>query len=181
MRLLVRLPLVLVIVLGLSWAGVLMLGGGPEAMLARSVRDLGRAFPGDPVRQLLLERARQDAQSLLPSIPDLGGDKSRLVQSGLIASGLHLDSTLRVLPVTGLLVLAGLCAGLVWRERMRYAQGYASPTATGLARASAGAGIFWMALFALSPIPVSHASLYLASGALSLGGMLYVANLPLKL
>jgi hypothetical protein len=180
-RLIIRLPLVLAIALPLAWAGTLFLTGDPDAIMVQGIAGLAQAYPEEEVRGRLVAEAIRAVSLYEPRLPRLGGDRSRQVHAGLLASAFHLEAVLRILPVTLILALAGVSAGLVFRERMRDLEGYASPTAAGLATGAVGAGALWMTLFALSPIPVSYGWLYLASAALSLGGSLYVANLPLKL
>ncbi len=96
-------------------------------------------------------------------------------------SALHSFILGRVLPLSLLLLGAGVGAGLVCRERMRDAEGYASPSAAGIARALVGAGALCQGLFALSPIGLSCSWLYVAGVTCSLGAALYTANLPLRL
>jgi hypothetical protein len=180
-RILLRLPLVLAVALPLTWAGTLYTAKDPGDILARGLAALQEAYPEPDVRAGLVSRAIRDVLAYEPGLPRLGGDRSRQVHAGLLASALHGSAVLRILPVTALLALLGVSAGLVFRERMRTMEGYASPTAAGLATGSVGTGILWMTLFALSPVPASYGWLYLASAGIALGGSLYVANLPLKL
>ena len=179
--LLIRLPLVLAILLPLTWAGVLLDAGDERPLLGGAVSGLDGAYAPGVDREKLLPGAARAAARFPAGLASLGGDRSRLVHAGLVASVLHWGVVLRILPITILLTLCGACAGLVFRERMRIASGYASPTAAGLGRGAVGAGILWLALFGLSPLPVSFAWVYLSPAALALGGTLYVANLPLKL
>jgi hypothetical protein len=179
--LLVRLPLVLAILLPLAWAGVLLHAGDELPLLGGAVSCLEGAYPSGVDREKFLAGAAHAAATFPTGLASLGGDHSRLVRAGLVASMLHLAVVLRILPLTTLLAVFGACAGLVFRERMRIASGYASPTAAGLGRGAVGAGILWLVLFGLSPLPVSFAWVYLSPGAIALGGTLYVANLPLKL
>ena len=88
---------------------------------------------------------------------------------------------IRIVPLFFGLLAAGVTAGLIFRERMRNAEGYASPTAAGVARALVGAGLFWLGLFALTPLGVSSAWIYVAILSASFGGLIYAANLPLKI
>jgi hypothetical protein len=179
--LLIRLPLVLAILLPLTWAGVLLHAGDEVPLLGGAVSGLEGAYPSGAQREKLLAGATRAPSAFPAGLASLGGDHSRLVHAGLVASAMHLGVVLRILPITFLLTLCGSCAGLAFRERMRIALGYASPTAAGLGRCAVGAGILWLVLFGLSPLPVSFAWVYLSPAALALGGTLYVANLPLKL
>ncbi len=179
--LLIRLPLVLAILLPLTWAGVLLRAGDELPLLGGAVSGLELAYPPGAQREKLLAGAAHAPSAFPAGLASLGGDHSRLLRAGLVVGALHLGVVLRILPITFLLTMCGACAGLVFRERMRTASGYASPTAAGLGRGAVGAGILWLALFGLSPLPVSFAWVYLSPAALALGGTLYVANLPLKL
>jgi hypothetical protein len=180
-RLLVRLPLVLALALPITWAGALLATQSPEALLEDGLERFSRAFPAEGPRREVAERAGRGASLVLTRIPDLGGARTELVKAGVMTSVLHLEATFRVLPVTALLVLSGLCAGLALRERLRDQAGYASPTAAGLARIAVGAGTLWLALFSASPVPASYSWLYASSVLISFGGALYAANLPLRL
>ena len=181
MRLLLYLPLFLAIVLVFAWAGVLILSKDPGSLLAGGHADLVRAYPEEPRRLELLENSSLLYGRLAHSLSRHGAEASPSIRAGLRITLLHLAAALQVLPISMVLALAGACAGLAFRERIRDDGGYASPTAAGLARAVVWAGLIWLGLFALSPIEVAYGSLYLASLALSLGGFFYVANLPLKL
>lgn len=180
-RLLLRLPIFLALVLAVVWTGVLALAPNPEAILTGGLESLARAYPESAERELLLK----EWGSLPPFVTDrlsgFGGRASSAGRAGVLVARLHLGVLVRLLPVFLLLVLSGVGSGLVFRERMRDAEGYASPTAAGVARALVGSGIFWIGLFATSPIPASYAWLYLAGIGSALGGSLYAANLPLKL
>ena len=179
--LLIRLPLALAILLPLTWAGVLLHAGDELPLLSGAVSGLELAYPPGVDREKLLASAAH-APSAFPAGPlSRGGDHSRLVHAGLVARALHLGVVLRMLPITFLLTLCSACAGLVFRERRRIASGYASPTAAGFRRGAVGAGILWLVLFGLSPLPVSFAWVYLSPAPIALGGTLYVADLPLKL
>ena len=180
-RLLVRLPLVLAIVLPIAWALALGSAPNPEAILSDGLERFRSAFPADAQCADVLGRAGGGARWLLARMPDIGEGRSELLRAGVVTSALHVQATLRVLPAFALLLLSGIFAGLALRERLRDHEGYASPTAAGLAQVAMGAGVFWLALFSASPLPVSHAWLYGSSVLTSLGGTLYVANLPLRL
>ncbi len=180
-RLFLRLPLVLAIALPMAWAFTLGWARDSDAVLADGLERFRLAFPADARRTDVLDRASRGARGLLARMPDLGEGRSELMKAGVVTSALHLEATLRILPATALLVLAGVCAGLAFRERLRDHEGYASPTAAGLAQVAVGTGVFWLALFSASPIPASHAWLYVFSILTSLGGALYAANLPLRL
>ena len=180
-RLLVRLPLALALLLPLAWAGVLLLGGGERPVLSGALADLEAAYPSRLERDRLVGEAVRAASAFPVPLGPLGDERSGLVHAGLVASLLHLGTVLRVLPFTLLSGMLGVSSGLVFRERLRIGAGYASPTAAGLGRGGVGAGILWLSLFGLSPLPVSFGWVYLSPTALLLGGALYFANLPLRL
>lgn len=171
----------LAIALPIAWAFALGLAPNADAVLADGLEQFRCAFPADAARTDVLGRASRGARRLLARMPDLGEGRSELLRAGVLTSALHLEATLRVLPAFALLLLSGVFAGLALRERLRDHEGYASPTAAGLARIAVGAGVFWLALFSASPLPASHAWLYGSSVLTSLGGALYAANLPLRL
>jgi hypothetical protein len=179
--LLVRLPVVALLALSLAWAGVLALAPSPEAILKGAFEDLRVAFPDERERGVLERGAQGMSLSLVSRASVLGEDRSRLLEAALVSAALHLEGTLRVFPVGMVLALAGVAAGLVFRERLRDGEGYASPTAAGLARWALGGGMLLLATFSLSPVPAPWGSIYLAFGILSLGGGAYVANLPLRI
>lgn len=179
--LLIRLPVAALLVLALAWAGVLVLARSPEAILGGAARDLRDAFPDEVERGALEREAQGMSQAVISRDSLLGEERSRLFGAAVVATVLHLVGTLRVFPVGMVLALAGVAAGLVFRERLRDGEGYASPTAAGLARWAVGGGALVLATFSLSPVPASWGSIYLAFGILSLGGGAYVANLPLRI
>ena len=180
-RILLRLPILLVILVILTWVAVLGFSPSADAVLGGATRDLARSYPEAQTRARLGREAAALGAGLGPLVPDLGPGRSDLVRAGLLATALHSQMAIAVLPILLLLILGGGSAGLVLRERLRDAQGYASPTAAGLARAAIAGGLLWLGLYSLSPLPVSAATLYAASLAMTLGGILYAANLPLRL
>lgn len=179
--LLLRLPLVLAIALPMAWALVLGTAAGPDQVLSRGLLELAKAYPAGPVREEMVDTARGVGERLRLQVGVLGPSKAELVGAGIMITGLHLGSTVRLLPFAGMLVLAGVVAGLLSRERIRGAQGYASPTASGLARLAVGTGLAWILLYSLSPIPAGEGWLYLGAGGTAVGSAVYTGNLPLKL
>jgi hypothetical protein len=180
-RLLLRLPVALVLVLTVVWAAVLGLSGNPESIILGGLENLSSAYPESRARESFLSEWGTLPEGWTWPLAPLGGQASTLGRAGLLVTRLHAGALLRLMPVFLLLLVSGVASGLVCRERMRDGEGYASPTAAGIARALVGSGLFWMALFATSPIPVSYAWLPLAGVASGAGALLYVANLPLKL
>ena len=165
----------------IAWAGSLFSATDAESLLTASVEAFGSAFPGGERLAEGLARAVSRAGALMARLPDLGEGRARLLKAGMIASLLHGEAALPLLPISALLVLAGVFSGLALRERLRDQAGYASPTAAALGRMAVGAGVFWALLYTGSPLPVSPAWLYASSVLTSLGGTLYAANLPLRL
>lgn len=180
-RLLVRLPIALLMVLTIVWAAVLGISRDPLSILRGGLERLASAYPGTRVREEFLAEWWNLPDGWSRPLAPLGGQARCLGWAGLLVTRLHAGVLLRLLPVFLSMLLAGVALGLVWRERMRKGEGYASPTAAGISRVLVGAGLFWMALFGASPIPVSYAWLPLAGMACGAGASLYAANLPLKL
>ncbi len=177
----VRLPLVALVAVSVLWALTLALRRDPTALLAQAGESLSRALP-DPVVHyaafMRAARAGETAAALLPRLPE---GTTSLLRAGVFASALHSSVTLEVLPFLLLLVLIGVLGGTLLRERIRHGEGYASPTAAFVARYTAAAGILYVVLFAFTPLQMPYWTLYLACLTSSLGGCLYVANLPIRL
>jgi len=180
-RLVLKLPIVLVLVLAVVWAGVLGLSRDADRLVSGGLGDLAQAYPDGEERERLLRDWGVLPTGLARLVSGLGGGVSSLGRAGILVTRLHAGAVLRLLPIFVLLLLSGVVAGLISRERMRAEEGYASPTAAGVAHILSGTGVFWLGLFSLSPLPVSYGSLYLSGMVLGLGGTLYAANLPLKL
>ena len=179
-RLLLRLPIVLLLVAPLTWAGILVLGPDPFTAVTNGYSRLERAYPQGLARDQLVKNASSVALSLGRRIPVAGPSSTAQIRAGLLVSAMHALSVMKLLPLALLLAAAGVTGGLIFRERMRNAEGYASPTAAGLGRAMVGMGLFWLGLFALTPLQASLAWLYVALLSTSVGGAVFAANLPLK-
>lgn len=180
-RLFFRLPIFLVLVLAIVWTAVLGIAKSPEGLVEGNLERLAQAYPNMVEREAFISEWGVLPSSALGQLSRIGGSASAFGRAGLLVTLLHLGGLVRLLPVFVLLVISGVASGLVFRERMRDAEGYASPTAAGLARTLVGLGIFLLGLFAGSPIPASYGWLYPAGIASGLGASLYAANLPLKL
>jgi hypothetical protein len=180
-RLLIKLPIFLSLTLGMVWAITLASCGDPERLLEKALLELARAYPDPAERELFLRDWGMLPEGLSLLVPTLGGRALALLRAGLLVSRLHAGALVRLFPVLVLVLGSGVVAGLISRERMRDEGGYASPTAAGTSLVLAGSGLFWLGLFALSPVPASYATLYVGGIVLGLGGTLYAANLPLKL
>ncbi|HVR86946.1 MAG TPA: hypothetical protein VMU54_21665 [Planctomycetota bacterium] len=180
-RLLIRIPIALVVVLALAWGWVLGLAGEPDRILRDGLGRLTEAYPRPGVRERVLLQAEKLSGKVWRTLAGFGGLRTPAGRAGVLVAALHAVALRRVLPLYLLHLAAGTVAGLVLRERMRDGKGYASPTAAGLGRMLSGGGILWLGLFSLSPVGGSYAFLYVAFLGSALGGALYVANLPLKI
>jgi len=180
-RLLLRLPIVLLLVAPLTWVVILWGSdertGSPEAEWVR----LADAYPRTRQRETILRSSAAVAVRFRAILSGTGPISSERMRAALLVSLIHSHVLVRLLPLEACLLAAGVVVGLIFRERMRSAEGYASPTAAGLGRGLVGAGLIWCGLFALTPLPVSSEWLYGAILSTSIGGGIYAANLPLKL
>jgi hypothetical protein len=174
-------PVFLVLLVTMIWAGFFLLVKDPAWILAESQLDLERAYPEPAERASLVRRSAGASSWLIRQIPGGGGGSSPVIRAAFAVSALHSFILGRVLPLSLLLLTAGVGSGLILRERMRDAEGYASPSAAGIARVLVGAGTLTQGLYALSPIGLSSSWLYVAGVTCSLGAALYAANLPLRL
>jgi len=179
-RLLVRLPIVLLFLGPLSWLGVLWHAGDPAVLVGDVFSDLGYAYPEPGERGRIVGESAVLARRAAGLLGRLGAGPSPQIRAGLVVSAVHERILVRTIPLLLALGAAGVTGGLLLRERLRNAEGYASPTAAGLARALVGAGLFGLGLFGLTPIGVGIAWIYGPLLAVSLGGLIYAANLPLK-
>jgi hypothetical protein len=180
-RVLLKLPIVLLFLVPLVWAGFFVWAGEPGSVVSGVMRDLANAYPESREREAIVEEAASLSSFLARVLRHAGTGASPTMRAGFVVSAVHSVTLFRALPLFLGLLAAGVTAGLILRERMRDAQGYASPTAAGIARALVGAGLFSLGLFGLTPIGVSFAWVYAATLAACLGSAIYSANLPLKL
>lgn len=180
-RLLVRLPLGLAVLLSVLWAATLLGRVDTRELLTGGLSDLEEALPEKGGREAVVEEARRLTGGAATLLSRVGVEASPVLRSTLFVSGLHLGATLRVLPFLGLLLAVGALAGVVLRERLRDGSGYASPTVGYLARGLVALALTWLVLFALSPVRAPYGSLYAATMSSCIGSLLYAANLPLKL
>ena len=102
-------------------------------------------------------------------------------QAALSVVALRLGVAGRILLVSLPFFLSAFLIGLLFRERIRFGRGYASPTTAFLAKHLAAVSFVVGALFALSPVRLPYWTLYAAASSTSLGLVLYVGNLPPKL
>ena len=180
-RCLVALPVAILIGAALVWVATLLGSADPDRLLTHRAGDLAAAVHDEGVRGGALARAASTGSRLHARLPRLPGETSAVLAAGLTATALQADLALRVLPFGLALALAGVAAGILLRERLRFGEGYASPTAAYLARYLAGAGLLYAGLYTLSPLPLTSATLYLAWLVISVGSALYAANLPTRI
>lgn len=179
-RLLLRLPIVLLLIAPLTWAGILVLGPDPTAFVTEGYSRLERAYPQGQERERIVRCASSIGTFLGRRIAGAGTASTARIRAGLVVSIMHSLAVATLFPFASVIVAAGVTGGLIFRERMRNAEGYASPTAAGFGRAMVGTGLFWLGLFALTPLQASFAWLYMALLSTTVGGSIYAANLPLK-
>jgi hypothetical protein len=175
-RTLLRLPLLAVLGVGISWTLALLGGGRPELFEA----DL-RQVPSPWAREKLRDRATRWAEELADRIPSWGAIPRRSLQDTLAISALRGAIFLEILPLLPVPFLAAAAAGLAWRERIRTLKGYASPAAAFAARQTMGGGILGLILISATPLPLPFWAIYPAILAALLGEFLYLANLPPRL
>jgi hypothetical protein len=180
-RCLIALPAAVLIGASLVWVATLAGSADPDRLLGRRAGDLAAAVHDDGVRGGVLTRAASTGSRLHARLPQLPGGTSAVLAAGLTATALQADLASLVLPFGLALALVGVAAGTLLRERLRFGAGYASPTAAYLARYLAGAGLLYAGLWALSPLPLTSATLYLAWLVVSVGSALYAANLPIRI
>ena len=102
-------------------------------------------------------------------------------EAALSVVALRLSVAGRILLVAAPFLASAFLLGLLFRERIRYGRGYASPTTAFLAKHLAAVSFVVGALFALTPLRLPYWTLYAAVSSTSLGLLLYVGNLPPKL
>jgi hypothetical protein len=180
-RLLLKLPIVLLLGVPVTWVAVLLTVNEPARLPEAEVRRLTEAYPRSQVRERILRNSAAVASSLGRVVSGAGSSSSATIRGGLVVSAIHSRILTRLLPLEACLLAIGIVAGLILRERMRDAEGYASPTAAGLGRGLVGAGLFWCGLFAFTPLPMSSSWLYGAMLCTSIGGGVFMANVPLKI
>jgi hypothetical protein len=84
-------------------------------------------------------------------------------------------------PVLIAAALSGATTGLARRERAGSGAGYASPTLSWLGKRTALAGVFVVAAWASTPLPLAPGWLWVAPLALLAGSFIYIGNLPARL
>ncbi|HLY75199.1 MAG TPA: hypothetical protein VKU80_13850 [Planctomycetota bacterium] len=180
-RLFLRLPVALLVLASLSWGMGMYFAQDPDVVLDEGLERLTRTYPQARERELILDEARMLSSRAWTGLNHLGLRSSALGQAKVFVTATHAASLGRTLPLGLLLAVAGVVAGLLFRERMRDARGYASPTAAGLGRLLLGGGVLWVGLFGISPVGAPMSSCYVAFLAIAGGAALYTANLPLRL
>ncbi|HEV3029048.1 MAG TPA: hypothetical protein VG457_15835 [Planctomycetota bacterium] len=180
-RLLLRLPIALAAVLALVWGSVLGFGKESPEILSSGLGRLREAYPRAEERDVLLLEAERLSGAVWKALADLRGAHTPAGRAGVLIAAIHVVVFSRVLLLFFLLLAAGMVAGLVFRERMRDAKGYASPAVACFGRVLVAGGSLWLLVFALSPVGGSYVSLDVALLGSGLGGLFYAANLPLQL
>src|SRR5579862_8706800 len=117
---------------------------------------------------MLLEGGRR-AGDFWRASAGLGGVGTPTGRAGVLVAALHAVVFRRILPLYLLCLGGGAVAGLLLRERMRGAKGYASPSAAGVGRVLWGGGMLWLGVFSLSPVGGPYVFLYVAFLASALG------------
>ena len=176
-RCLLALAVAVLIGASLVWIATLLGSADPDRLLTRRAGDLTATVHDEEVRGGVFTRAASPGSRLHARLPQLPGETSAVLAAGLTATALQADLALRVLPFG----LAFALAGTLLRERLRFGEGYASPTAAYLARYLAGAGLPYAGLYALSHLPLTSATLYLTWLVVSVGCTPYAANLPIRI
>jgi hypothetical protein len=163
----------------LAWTSALLLPAWSEKLWTAEQESYAAAFP--VVAPMGLEPTTR-VQAVLPVrlLRLTLGDSTRFPIAALIVNR-RLDVAMRWSPIIALVLGASLATGLLFRERLRWGQSYASPSVSFLAKRSAECALFAFLLWSLSPLPLPYWGLYPVLGVLALGGMGYVANLPLRL
>lgn len=180
-RCLLALPLATLGGASLVWALTLLVWTPPVHLAARAAGDLTRAFRDEGTRACLLREGLTWGSQLHARLPHPPGETSAVLEDGLQAAALHAGVAFETLPFGLLLVLGGILGGMLLRERLRLGTGYASPTVGYLARYVASSGLLFIGTYALTPLPLTSAWLYPAWFFVSLGGLLYAANLPIRI
>jgi hypothetical protein len=166
----------------LAW-GVVLVKNSPAAdPLAEEISRLRATIPD---RTFLREyeakslRAASIPDRFLPPLPR-GNLLPRLRHLAGVA-GLRLAVSLEILPVLVPLAFTGIALGLAVRERSRAGRRHSSPTQAWFGKHLVVAALATLALFALTPLTLPYFTPWISAAALSIGGSVYVANLPVKL
>jgi hypothetical protein len=177
---LIRFPLLAVIGLGLSWTLTAAFRSKPP-LPEEATTDFQTAFPHADARSKLRSLALHSTQEIRRQAEETFGTAGLNAGPYLTVTWIRSRMLLSILPAFLALLVAGVLGGIALRERIRHGRGYASPTAAHLARHLFTAGLLFLILFALSPVPAPAWSLYLAAISCSLGILGYAANLPISL
>ena len=115
----------------------------------------------------------------VPNLFDLDYTSRFSTASGV--TGLRLALVSSHLTPLFLMATVGLLIGLWFRERIREGLTYASPTRAFLAKTLAMLSVLVLVLFAMSPLPIPHVSLWILYLGFTFGGSIYAANMPVNL
>jgi hypothetical protein len=175
---LLRVPVVTIVLLGIAWAACLLQDEDPAHLISRERDRLRSAFgEGAPVPTI----AASTMGSPFPLLDRFPPRVSGSLRAGIEVSRMRIAILLRLLPVAAVFLLAGGLAGAVFRERIRHARGYASPTAAFVARGLVCGGLLLAILFGLTSVALPYWLPYVAIMGTCVGWCLYVSNLPIKL
>ncbi len=176
---LLRVPLAAVLVLGIAWAACLILGGAPAELISGERDRLRSAFGGGASVPLIAESTA--AGDSLPILERFPPRVSETLRAGIEVCEVRIAALSRVFPFAIAFLLAGGLAGAVFRERIRHACGYASPTAAFLARGLVCGALLLGTLFGLTCVALPYWVPYVAVTGAGVGACLYVSNLPIRL
>jgi len=175
---LLRVPLVMILVLGIAWTATVLQDDAPADVIARERDRLRLAFANGAAVHTRVAPTTEDSLPLLDHFP---ARVSGTLRAGLAVSQVRIATLLRLVPIAAAFLLAGGLAGAVFRERIRHARGYASPTAAFVARGLVCGGLLLAILFGLTSVALPYWLPYMAVMGASVGSCLYVSNLPIKL
>ena len=183
-RMLIFLPFIALIAVVIAWSGLALSGGDSAILLDREAEALFDAYPDSERHRELFAEASAMAKVADPMLARLDPRASVFFAAGAVIVGVHILVVLRSLPVLLTLLALGFLLGLLFRERLRqfdHADQHASPTVSHLAKFVLAGALLYIAIFCFAPIGVPYWTLYAAFLVASLGGTLYVANLPINL
>lgn len=163
----------------LAWTSALLLPSWSEKLWTAEQESYAAAFR---VVAAVRDEPTSRAQDVSPVrvLRLMLGDSTRFPSAALVVNR-RLDVAMRWSPIIALVLGASLATGLLFRERLRWGQSYASPSVSFLAKRLAECALGAFLLWSLSPVPLPYWGFYPFLGVLALGGMGYVANLPLRL
>lgn len=179
---LARLPLFVLLLVGTTWVGWFVFGPRNDSASLRERDRMARAYHDVEAADRRVRWAAEHAAWLEGSLPRGRAALPGTLEVGLRNALVHLQVSLEVLPVTLHFVLVGVLGGALLRERLRNGDGaYASPTMAYFGRGVVLVGSLSLFSFALTPFALPLWGPYIAAVAVAVGGLVYAANLPLRL